>query len=51
MKFVKKKVLTDNQAQEIDNEFDNIDVFNFDNFGEDFENKLNLVEKPINQEK
>lgn len=40
MKFVKKKVLTDNQAQEIDNEFADMNVFNFEQFGENFDEEI-----------
>ena len=47
MKFVKKKVLTDNLAQEIDNEFNDLNVFNFNEYGENFEIELdNKEEQP-----
>ncbi len=45
MKFVKKKVLTDNLAQEIDNEFNDLNVFNFNEYGENFENELENKEE------
>lgn len=44
MKFVKKKVIGDNQAQEVDNEFDDADLFNFEQFGEDFEQQIEVTD-------